>query len=408
MELRPVTAAELPELVRVIAAAAGLHATDDSQKAAFESYDPDHTIALLDDGRVVGGTSWDVLHVTVPGPAAVPTARIAATGVLPSHRRRGYFREMMVRQLLDIRRRGHCVAILTAAEGGIYRRFGYGPAGYAMDVEIDRRRARLGHHHLELPGRLELIDPFLAVDTLAEVFDRHRLRQPGQVSRSPAYWNVWAGDAERQRAGYPPRFVALAIDGAGTATGYVSYRFPKGFERPTPDRDVWVEELVVSTDDAYRLLWSYCLNLDLVGRIKAPNVPVDQPLSWMLDDPRAVEVTGLRDFLWIRLVDVPAALGARSYDAVGDLVIEVADPVLPDNAGRYLLQVGPDDVRCGRTDEPADLCLDVAHLGETFLGGAQFSSLARVGLVTELRPGSVRRADAMFQSVPAPWTVTDW
>jgi len=89
-------------------------------------------------------------------------------------------------------------------------------------------------------------------------------------------------------------------------------------------------------------------------------------------------------------------------------VFEVADAFRPDGAaaGRFALDGGPDGADAARTDADPDLVLAVADLGAAYLGGVNFSTLARAGLVEERTPGALARADAMFRTDPAPFAMT--
>jgi predicted acetyltransferase len=169
-----------------------------------------------------------------------------------------------------------------------------------------------------------------------------------------------------------------------------------------------IEDLVAVTDEARRALWSYCLGFGQAVLVTAPNVPIDEPVGWMLADPRRLRVTRVRDFLWLRLLDVASALGARRYAAPGAVVLEVADATCEDNAGRYRLDAQDADATCERTGASPDLALGVDDLAAAYLGGVAFRTLARAGRVTEFTLGAVARTDLMFASRPAPWTVTDW
>ena len=87
----------------------------------------------------------------------------------------------------------------------------------------------------------------------------------------------------------------------------------------------------------------------------------------------------------MRILDVPAALAARRYAAPVDVVIDVDDPRIPANTGRWRLVGSPDAATCTPTDAPADLALDVQALGAAYLGGTSLAALAAAGEVTELR-----------------------
>lgn len=105
--------------------------------------------------------------------------------------------------------------------------------------------------------------------------------------------------------------------------------------------------------------------------------------------------------------DVAAALAARTYGAAGSAVIDVADSCRKDVPGRYRLDAGEDGTAtCRRTDDLPDLALDVAELGAAYLGGVRLTTLQRAGLVSEITPGAVARADALFATPTAPACLT--
>jgi predicted acetyltransferase len=173
--------------------------------------------------------------------------------------------------------------------------------------------------------------------------------------------------------------------------------------------------VVATGPRAERDIWRWLFDIDLVGRIQADRVPVPPPLFHVLAEPRRLGLTVL-DGLWVRVVDLPAALAGRRYAAEGRLVIEVDDAFCPWNAGRWAIEpAAPDPTDAGgatrpahvaRTDRPADLALDASSLGAVYLGGTLFRELAAAGRVAELTPGSVRLADAMFASDRTPWCST--
>src|SRR5207247_5969840 len=136
-----------------------------------------------------------------------------------------------------------------------------------------------------------------------------------------------------------------------------------------------IEELVAATDDAYGALWKYCFELDLMERIMASNRPPDEPLLYMLVEPRKLGFR-LSDGMWVRLVDVPAALAARMYSSAGRVVMEVRDAVCPWNDGRYVLDGGPGVATCEPTSAEPDLVLSASDLGAVYLGGTSLRTLA--------------------------------
>ena len=146
------------------------------------------------------------------------------------------------------------------------------------------------------------------------------------------------------------------------------------------------------------MVWSFLLDQDLTRTIEWQLAPADEPLALTLSNPRAVR-TRISDALWVRLIDVEAALSARAYAADPDVVLEVADAFCPWNAGRFRLSGGA----CERTDAPADLALDVTALGAAYLGGTTLRELAWAGRVDERREGALARASAALRGDVAPW-----
>jgi predicted acetyltransferase len=335
-------------------------------------------------------------------------AGVTYVGVLPTHRRQGILTALMAALHDDARARQEPLAALLAAEATIYRRFGYGVAVSSSSVEIDRSRASL-RRPVDLAGRVRLLEPGEMRDLLPPVHDRYRRLQPGEVSRPPSWWARRLADRGDEGPDGGARFAVVWEDpGGGDApAGYVTYRVRQRWDEGVPGGTLEIEDLIALTPDVRAGLWQYCFGVDLIGVVRAWGVPIDEPLPWMLTDPRRLRVTANKDFLWVRLLDVEAALAARSYACDSSLVLEVVDGSAPVHPARYRLRGGgPGEAACCRTDSPADLTLEVADLAAAYLGGVRFSTLARAGLVSELASGALARADALFATAPAPFCCT--
>jgi predicted acetyltransferase len=192
-------------------------------------------------------------------------------------------------------------------------------------------------------------------------------------------------------------------DGDGRAQGYVTYRIHENWDDGLPGHTLSVEELVALNAEVRARLWQFCFDVDLVRVVSAGNVPVDEPLWWMLDDPRRLRVKGVHDLLWVRMLDVETALSARTYASDAVVVIEVVDRSCPEVAGRYrLVGGGGGAAECRRTADPPDLVLEAADLASAYLGAVRFATLARAGLVSEVVPGALSRADSLFATTPGP------
>jgi predicted acetyltransferase len=241
---------------------------------------------------------------------------------------------------------------------------------------------------------------------LAKVYDAAAPHRPGMMARDERWWQSVLDDGELRRRGMSARRCLLAGDDAGPR-GYALYRTkPDWDDDGLPYGALSVRELIATDAEAAAALWTDLLTRDLIGEVAARGRPVDDPLLNMLADPRRARPY-LTDGLWVRLIDVGAALRRRRYSCPADLVIEVTDDLLPANAGRWRLQCpGPADggtPSCERTGAAADIVLPVAALGAGYLGGTRLGSLAAAGLVTERKEGAVARLSAAMYSDPAPW-----
>jgi predicted acetyltransferase len=353
---------------------------------------------------MVGVAAAFPLQMTIPGSSA-PTAGVTWVAVLPTHRRRGVLTAMMRHQLNDIRDRGEALAALWASESLIYGRFGYGMATQSLLLNIERRYAALRPPAVETAdgGAVRLVEADEFRLLARPVFDDVCARRSGTMARDDGWWDYLLIDTEHRRGGAGPRKYVV-YEGANGCEGYLSYRIKEDWDA-FPQNQLRVSELEATTAPAQQALWSYALNVDLTETVRAGWRPVDEPLLWMLSDPRRLVAT-VRDNLWLRLVDVATALAARRYAAEGELVIEVEDAFCPWNTGRYLLQAGPEGAGCALTSARPALRLSAADLAAAYLGGVSLTALAAAGRVEESSAGALTRADAMFEWQPAPFCPT--
>lgn len=337
-------------------------------------------------------------RMTLPG-GAVDIAAVTAVTVAPAFRRRGLLTQMMRHQLTTIT---EPVALLFASESLIYGRFGYGSA--TRQLRLSGRTPELGFlSEVDLgPGSVDEVslDQYraLAVPLRASMVpDR-----PGHLERSDIAWDGVLADPERWRNGAGARRFALHFAADGTPDGFASFRTKRQSSLTDRGSEVVVEEIDATNPQAYAGLWRWLLDLDLVRAVSRNNAPVDDPLHELLADPRMIK-TELTDAAYARIVDVPAALQARRYNADLDLVIEVVDRFLPDAGGRFRVQGGQDGATVSRTDHSPDLTLTARQLGAIYLGGTPATAFARAGLIEEHTPGAVRRVTWGFSSDRAPF-----
>ncbi|MEV0156644.1 GNAT family N-acetyltransferase [Micromonospora sp. NPDC050686] len=368
--------------------ALAFHDTTEPETSEVEQplFEPERSLLVRAGERIVAHAGAFTRELEVPG-ASVPAAHVTMVSVAPTHRRRGLLTALMRRQLRDVRAAGRePVAVLWASEGGIYPRFGYGLAAQRLSMECDRTELRLPEP-TPAEGTLRLESPASCQAELARLYERVRPERPGWSARDERWWQYVLSDVAALRGGATERR-ALLHDGPDGADGYALYRTRDHWDRLGPRGEVLVDEVVAATPEAYRALWRTLLSLDLTRRLTYYRAAVDEPLLWLVSEPRRLGA-GVVDALWVRVVDVPAALAARRYATPVDVVIEVTDELLPENTGRWRLVGDASGAACTPTDRPADLACDVRTLGELYLGGAGPAVLAAAGRLRELRPGAL-------------------
>lgn len=355
------------------------------------------------DGTRWASTAGDYpKQVILPGGALVPVAAVTAVTVSPAHRRRGLLTQMMRYQLDTIRARGtEALAMLFASETMIYGRFGYGLAsqntvlsGQVRDLSF-RPEVDLGS------GSVVETDAATLLAHGPAILDRAIADLPGRMGRPRAWWDYQIHDNDERRKDSGRVRFALHHEPDGTPSGFAIYRPKSDWTATGPNGALRIEEVRATNPRAYARIWRFLLEIDLVRSIKYDGAAVDEPLRYLLADPRALQCEVV-DGIFVRLVDVARALTLRRYAAPIDIVLDVRDDFCPWNTGHYRLRGGLDGAGCESTDAPADITISARDLGAIYLGGTSLAQLVAAGLVDELTPGSALRAAVAFGWPVAP------
>lgn len=370
---------------------------------------PERVLTSRDGGEIVGAAASDPSVLTLPGLSRAPVAIVVSVSVRPTHRRQGRLRALMRAQLDDLHQRGEPLATLFASEGAIYRRFGYGVATFGARFVLDRRAARLSiARPSTATSQVRLVERPEAAEVFGPVYAGYAPTRAGEVDRSEIAFATALGvpgDDDLKN-----RFYAVHHDGR-RVDGYVAY----SVARPAPDaawpsRRVEVEELCALTAPAYAGLWDFLLGIDLVDEVRAGRRPVDEPLRWLLEDPRQLRTAGIDDRTWLRLIDVRGALVARRYPVAGTLVITLHDGFCPWNEGTFRLHVSEEwavgELERAPGNTP-DLELGVSELSSLYLGGVRASELADAGRVVGAA-GSIALADRLLANDRPPFCLTSF
>lgn len=390
-ELRYARPDELAAIAAVDGAAFGVHYSEQDLQDAELDLDLDTILVAVDGERIVGVSGELAFGLTLPG-GHVDVTGLTWVSTEVTHRRQGIQRSLLERQVRTCAERGVAALILTASEGGIYGRYGFGAASELRRVSVDRRAARL--RDPVDAGAVQRLSTDAARDVLPGIYERWRRRTPGAVDRNGRRWQIQLLDREHQRRGMSGLFHLVHPD------GYVSYRIDHAWGDGHPGHLCWLTDYVIITAEAHAALWQTLLGLDLTATIGSHRVPLDDPLPHLLTDPRQVRTTELNDGLWVRPTDVAALLAARRYAVDVDVVLGVRDPLLGDRA--YRLEGGPNGARCVPSDAAPDLDLGVAELGAIVLGERRLPALAAAGRVRASEPETITLLHRAFLSDTAP------
>lgn len=364
--------------------------------------DPDRTMGAFDGPRCVATFNSQPQVLTVPGGATLVASGVTNVTVTATHRRRGLLSRMMARELDRCRERGEPLAILDAAEYGIYGRYGYGPATSMVNFEVDVHRAALGSYAPPANGRLDLVDPAEFGKHAPEVHERFRLARHGVIARKAIWWQLVTGELVHPLKQWKDAFHVLYRNDSGQVDGFLTYHVEDEWADHRPQGVLHVQDLIGATPEAEAELWRYAVSVDWVAKVVAENRPPDDILPLLLGDARSARRTAAGDFLWLRPLDVPRLLSERTYGVADTLVLEVHDH-MGYAQGRFLLDGGPDGATCAATTREPDLVLEVGTLGNLYLGDESTVRLAAVGRIEASDREALSRADVMFRTGRRPW-----
>ena len=392
-EIRIATASDLERMLAVDARNFAYEPEPGDLERVASVIDVDRFLVAVDGPDLVGIAGTFEKTLTLPGLARVPMAGVTWVSVLASHRRQGLLTGMMRGLDEQAVARHEPILGLLASEAAIYERFGYGVSTVARAIEIDRRRTQLRDEFRPEPGSVRLIDPRDHVDELVAIFDRYQASRPGEVSRDAASFR------EQHFGSKKPKYGAVHAD------GFAIWRVESDWAHGHPNHRLIVDDLIGASDEAHVALWHTILSVDLVGPITGWNVLApNDPLSYLLTDPRAVRTTDVNDQLWLKVADAVACFEARPLGTDDEFVLRIVDrqAVAPGErpaGSAETLVVGSN--RAEPTDAEPDIVLTRSAAGPLLLGGVAASTLARGRRLTA-EPDVLARADRAFTIHPAP------
>ena len=466
IEIRRPAEAELRAAMEAAENAFGGTVDDDEWARESQSLPVSRTLAAYDGGRPVALAGAYQFDLTIPG-GQIPCAGVTWVGVLPSHRRRGILRDLMRRQLDDVRSWGEPIAALWASESLIYGRFGYGLAVPAVSMKADRSRFAL-RSDSGPEGSVRLVTADEAFELFPPVYERIRAARAGMLTRSEHWWKQHRlADPESWRRGSSHKFyAALQLDGG--CEGYALYRVKSEWEDGMSRGEVQVVEAFATSARAERELWRFLFGIDLTIRVDSHYLDPATSLLLNVDDPRALGLrltdgvlSGCVLSWWnsrgrTRLVrsrsgrltrslrhsssaccfcsgfrcslpppnrrshptlppsrPAPASGAQRSWCRFVDLDAALrarsygsAEPLVLEVSDAFCpWNAGRYRVGegAGRTEDDPDLTLDVADLATAYLGGFDVNRLVHAGRAVELQDGAAEAATLLFRTELPPY-----
>ncbi|GAA1170195.1 GNAT family N-acetyltransferase [Nesterenkonia xinjiangensis] len=360
---------------------------------------------------------WDKT-INAGGPDLLPARLISAVTVNPGFRRRGILAHLMTSRLAAAVDEDMPLAALTVSEGGIYGRFGYGAATREQRIQVNATPAGDGFALRTPPtGTVLTVDPTRLGETLEEVFAAQHVGTRGSVDRHEATRKFgtarWSPDDVSSWNRAARAVVHVREDGEVGGCAVFSF---DGWDTDPPTLRV-ID--MIAVDAASRIeLWRHLTSMDLIQRVVHRQAPVEDPLAQALVNPRAREVTGGQDVLWIRVLDVVRCLQAREWAADGQMRLRVEDRLgIIDGDYRVSVRAGLaqveqlEPVRTGPgsvQEEAPALRVDAETLGTLLLGDVSLRTLHAAGRVTLESAGEadLRRLAASWDLPTAPHCAT--
>lgn len=396
MEIRQVRDEEFFRWRIAVRASLGTHTTlDDTVFMRAHRVEIDRLLVCVDGDVMAGSGGADSFDMTLPGGAQVPVAGVAYITTAATHRRRGIHRAIMKRIHDDARDRGDAAAILWASQSGLYGRYGYGNSMPVHNWHIDMRHTDFAFAP-DWTGHYVKAERDEAIPLMAEAYDRARANRTGMISRTAKRWEYEVHPVHTK-----DEFFIVYTEG-DDALAYARYTLD--FDPDDEFRGTMhVVEAVAATDEAHAALWRFIFDQELVHEVIAHARPVDDPLVWMLAEPRRLR-RSLTDAIWLKFLDIPSMLENRSYPVEDSLILQVLDE---ETGGSRTLafECGLEGATCRETSVSPDLVMSETQLAEMYLGAAECSMLADLGMVevAARNPNAAWRADSIFRTSPAGW-----
>ena len=399
VEIRHITEKEHQEYLQIVYTVFGMKPVKEYLKRRKHTMESDRCLAAYVDGKIVGANG--VLSFTL----SIPKGTVKAGGIIdvvvyPTHRRQGIMSKLMKRQLNEILNKNEPIAFLYSADSGTYGRFGFGLATFQESWEIQRtdtkfRKTLTDYNNAK---NIEMVSAKEISNIMPKIYNETWYYRPGMIKRGKPRWDRLKLEMERQDI---PGISSYALfKKNGNPEGYVNYRLD--LNTTATNGNLMINEIISTTNEAHLNLLNFCLNIDGVKKITSKSRPLDDPITWILEEPRKL-YRNVEDQLHLRILDVPNALISRKYNTDGQITMLIKDNIFESNNTKFILKTFGDIVTCEKTDLPHDITIDIRELGSLYLGGTNWLNLWKSKLIETNSFEKLQLADQMFYSTQSPW-----
>jgi len=399
INIRHITPNEQEEYLKIVYTVFAMKPFQDYLERRKHTMEIDRCLGAFVDGKIVGANSVLTFTLSVPG-GVVKAGGIIDVVVYPTHRRQGIMSKLMKKQFNEILKKDEPIAFLYSADSGTYGRFGFGIASFQESWEIHRRDTKFRKTLIDYDSveNIEMLSSKEISNIMPGIYELAWNERPGMIKREISRWNRLKLEMEREDISGISSYALFKKD--GKPEGYVNYR--TDINSTSTRGNLMINEIISTTDEAHLNLLNFCMNIDGVNKITSNSRPLDDPITWVLEDPRKLS-RKIEDQLHLRILDVPNALVSRKYNIDGEITILVEDNILDSNNTKFILKKSGDLVKCEKTNLPHDIKIDIRELSSLYLGGTSWLNLWKSKLIEAKSLEKLHLADQMFYSTRSPW-----
>jgi predicted acetyltransferase len=347
----------------------------------------DHARVLRQGSNLVGGLALLPMGQWFGGRRVTMTG-VASVAIAPHIRGQGAATYLMTAVVQELASQGVALSTLYPAVQSLYQKVGYGLGGSRYTWQVATDHIQLGKPPLSWcqPQALKKVAP----EWIVLQHNRGKFHYQGILDRHPLLWQRLL-----QSPGEGSSF-AYTLGHVDNPEGYfIAYQ-----RRETGGAMMTIRDWAAPSQAAMQSIWGLVhQQRSQVDAVQWAGGAVD-PLALALPEQRA-RVTNVSHWM-VRILNLKQALEQRGYPPGmhGELHLEVSDPLVAQNHGRFRLEISQGQGRLtpgGR----GEVALTIQDLASLFTGMRSAQELRVLGNL-EAPSAVLPLATALF-SGPRPW-----